>query len=193
MNITMKLIASATLASSAILGHGAEIYWSASAVELPDGSTAGAGDVTMYVFETWGIHGFGPEIDRTKDSLNFYALIHSEQSIDWAKDYNVFALSGVTDAGGDVSLTDGRTSTAGSFNAWAMVLFVCEYDGNEYYWQRFAEHYVTASPPRLTNSNLDEGIDWRQGVALESTPEPSSALLLLFGCAALALRRRSDV
>lgn len=191
MNITMKLIASATLAASAILGHGSPIYWSASAVELPDGSTAGAGDVTMYVFETWGIHGYGSEIDRKKDSFDYYALIHSEQSIDWAKDYDVFALSGVTDADGNVSLTDGSDPGA-SFNAWAMVLFVCEYDGNEYYWQRFADHYATGKPPSLTNSNLDEGIDWRQGVALESTPEPSSALLLLFGCAALALRRRSD-
>ena len=170
----------------AAFGFGSPIYWMSGTITMPNGQVAGEGDVTMYALVTWG---HMSQMEKLQ-TIDLYSLINAPEEPDWAKEYVAVLLSGQSNASGYVTLTDGTTSTAGDFNQWAMVLFVCEQDGYEYYGQRFAEHYITASPQRLSDQNIAKDLVWKQGLAVASpTPEPSSALLLALGIALLAVRR----
>lgn len=170
--------------SGAALGWSDPVYWTSGTITMPDGSVAGAGDVVMYAFINLTPHNL--------ESLDLYSFLHGEGLESAANRYGVYFKSAESNASGSARVTTGLECSSGYENEWAKVLFVCEYDGHEYYKQFYGNHYATAAWPEYTNTNMaTRAGDWIQGVELQNIPEPSSALLIVIGGAFLCLRRKT--
>lgn len=168
---------------------GGTVIWYSGVITLPDGSTAGEGDVTMYALINLNISNWG-ELTRS----DIYEEINNGMTAD-----NIMRFHRNTDAVLITTQSDstGRASAScgldwmGYANERAVVLFVCEYDGHEWYKQVDGEYCSTAAIPIYTNTDMASRGEWLIGRDLGAIPEPTSAVLIVCGCAALLLRRRA--
>lgn len=178
------LVALLCLASTTF---GEAVIWSSGVITLPDGSTAGEGDVTMYALINWNISNWG-ELTRS----DIYGEINNGMTADnimsFHRNTDAVLITTQSDSTGQASVDNGIDR--GFANERAVVLFVCEYDGHEWYKQVDGEFHSTAAIPIYTNTDMALRGEWVMGRDLGAVPEPTSAVLSLLGFCVLVLRRR---
>ena len=180
----------------ALAAHGASVSWSSGTLVLPDGNVAKTGDVRGWAWVQNRIPTTS-ETSGVSDSLATYlyaTLLADDEIRNMAiggllvrDNGNKGVYAGKSNSSGIVSIDGGQVMSNGYANYTADILWVCEYDGYEYYMGSHGIHYSTAAWPQLENTNLAAGGEWIRG---EAIPEPHSVMLLLLGSATLLLKRK---
>lgn len=192
----MKYLATIFVLALLPTANAATITWSSGTLVLPDGNAAKTGDVRGWAWVQNRIPTTS-ETSGVSDSLAtyLYAMLLADDEIRnmdigdlLVRDNgNKGVYAGKSNSSGIVSIDGGQVMSNGYANYTADILWVCEYDGYEYYMGSHGIYYSTAAWPQLENANLAAGGEWTRG---EAIPEPHSGMLLLLGSATLLLKRK---
>lgn len=192
----MKYLATIFVLALLPSANAATVTWSSGILVLPDGTTAKTGDVRGWAWVQNRIPTTS-ETSGVSDSLATYlyaTLLADDEIRNMAigdllvrDNGNKGVYAGKSNSSGIVSIDGGQVMSNGYANYTADILWVCEYDGYEYYMGSHGIHYSTAAWPQLENANLAAGGEWIRG---EAIPEPHSGILLLVGSATLLLKRK---
>ena len=177
----------------AISVRGSAVTWTSGTIYLPNGQKAAAGDVTGYLFSTTNPNYIHKALfyDLIHEGITTKTVYTTVESGGRTHDVGAFVTSGVSDSKGQINLTEKGLVTGGEYNnQWAKVYYICIQDGYEYYMAINGDHYET-SPYNLRYQDLASYGTWKRGYEVpESTPEPTSSMLVLLGAMFICLRRR---
>jgi len=176
--------------------YGTNVVWGSGKMFLPDGTTARTGDIQGWAWVQWRIpttseiSGVLPDIASA-----LYSTLCDDSAIRnltignrvVRDNGNTAVYTAKSDSSGNISIEGGQFLSNGYANYTADVLYVCVFDGYEYYMGAHGIHYSTAAWPQLENENLALGGTWIRG---EAIPEPTSGAFLLCGLTFLMLKRR---
>lgn len=184
-----KLMVMLCVGAIAAFAHGAAMTWGSGAISLPGGGSAGAGDVTAYLFV----------IDSTAyTSLSKNTSASALNEALWSAYGSKLPTADATKAsvkkGNKADLIDPNTyfTAGGSGNtAYAAILYVTSakdyYMGNigTYTFKADVDYTVAGMANTLGGAGSGGG-----ATAWTAVPEPTSGLLFLLGMAGLALKRK---
>ena len=168
-----------------VVANAAAISWNSGTIALPDGSQAGKGAVTAYLFNV------------DKATYDIYAAISDATSLSDAV-YDAYKGSigsqdGIKNstAKGAANLDDGNTEY-GAGTYYAVVLYTATQNEKDYWMGNYASA-VVESTMDVSVADLSLKMGGTGSATAWSTaavPEPTSGLLLLLGMAGLALKRK---
>ena len=180
----LMILAAAVVAS--VAANAAAVSWDSGVISLPDGSKAGKGDVTAYLFNvTKAVYDtYAAYTDATALSDALYtAYSGSFASADGTK---------TSPKAGTANLTDGKDDY-GVGTYYAVVLYTTTQDAKDYWMGNYASATIDAAQDvAVSDLALKLGGTSTTATAWSTAavPEPTSGLLMLLGMAGLALRRR---
>ena len=184
-----KLLITLCAGVVAALAHGASVTWGSGAISLPNGSSAGAGDVTAYLFVIDSATYATYAANTTSAALN--EALWSAYGTRLA---DADASKASIKKGNKADLIDPNTyfTSGGKGNdAYAAILYVTK---DEDYYMSNIGHYTFEADVDYTVAGLSKSIGGSDSggsaTAWTAVPEPTSGLLMLLGMAGLALRRR---
>lgn len=183
--------------SMCLSGSAAIFSWESGVIMLPNGQIAGMGDVKGMAWANYSNVWSTREMFALSDSA-FYDAVRSGDPSSLIGKGGLYEItqSAVSDATGTCDIEDLNMAPC---SQWAVVLYTCVIDGQEYYKRVNASNYrtgpSTSTDPLMQQvyskryTQLASYSDWKLGYAV---PEPSSGLLVFIGFATLALRRRQS-
>ena len=180
-----KLMVMLCAGAIAAFAHGAAMTWGSGAISLPGGGSAGAGDVTAYLFV----------IDSTAyTTLSANTTGAALSDAVWASYGSSLASADATKVsvkkGNKADLVDPTTYGKGD-TVYAAILYVTK---DEDYYMGNVGSYTFEADVTYSESGMASLIggatSGTTATAWQSVPEPTSGLLLLLGMAGLALKRK---
>ena len=180
-----KLMILAAAVVATVAANAAAVSWNSGTVKLPDGSQAGKGAVSAYLFNvskaTYDIYAAMTDATALSDAV-YDAYKGSLSSANGTKS---------STAKGAANLTDGNTEY-GAGTYYAVVLYTTTQDAKDYWMGNYATA-VVESTMDVSVADLSLKMGGTGNATAWSTaavPEPTSGLLLLLGMAGLALKRK---
>lgn len=184
-----KLMVMLCAGAIAAFAHGAAMTWGSGTISLPGGGSAGAGDVTAYLFviDSTAYATYAAKTTGT-------ALNEALWSAYGTKLTTADASKASVKKGNKADLADPNTYfTAGnSKDAYAAILYVTK---DEDYYMGNIGHYTFEADVDVSYSGMASILGGSEAggstaTAWTAVPEPTSGLLLLLGMAGLALKRK---
>ena len=181
-----KLMMAIAVVATAVVANAAAIQWNSGTIALPDGSKAGKGDVTAYLFNVskavYDTYAAYTDATALSDAL-YSAYSGSFASADGTK---------TSPKAGTANLTDGKDDY-GVGTYYAVVLYTATQDAKDYWMGNFASATIEAAQDVVVSDlalKLGGTSSTATAWSTAAVPEPTSGLLLLLGMAGLALKRK---
>ena len=181
-----KLMMAVAVMATTIVANAAQITWESGAIKLANGSTAGAGDVTAYLFVIDASTYSSLLVNTTGATLSDAVWTSYGSDLASAKATQVSVKKG-----NKANLTDPADYADGK-TAYAAILYVdkdgANYMGNigAYTFDSSSDWSVEGMASFIGGGTSGTSTAW----STAAVPEPTSGLLMLLGMAGLALRRK---